>query len=224
MWQELAKHGVQSFATATSARKRMAEVERGLGELCTAIASVAARRDLSGIERARSLRAKPTSGGKSLYECLNQLIHYWYCCAAASYLLRLGYGDLLTRPTAEESTSDENDAFDILASHPDGVTIVGEVFCVSSGLWPIKMKKTARKLSAAPPNSLRLIFYNLEVKEAYRAKRQGLFFFGIGAPAGDVELVCSTDQRKLPGIAQPNASSGRVTPHAEAQQRSAGRP
>src|SRR5687767_1169436 len=110
MWQELAKHGVQAFPTTESVRERISQVERGLADLCAAIAAAAGRHDISGIERARSLRAKPASGGKSLYECLNQLIHYWYCCAAASYLLSLGYRDLRTRPTAEESTSDENNA------------------------------------------------------------------------------------------------------------------
>lgn len=76
-----------------------------------------------------------------------------------------------------------------MASHPDGVTIVGEVFCVSSGLWPTKMKMTATKLIKAPPDALRLIFYNREARKTYRAKRQGFFFFGVGAPAGEVELV-----------------------------------
>jgi len=203
MWQELAKHGVQFFETDTSVRERISELERALAELCTAIAAAAGRHDLSGIERARSLRARPTNGGRSLYECLNQLIHYWYCCAAASYLLRLGYCDLRMRPTAEESTSDHNDAFDVLASHPDGVKIVGEVFCVSSGLWPMKVKKAVTKLMSAPPDFLRLIFYNREAKETYRARRQDIYFLGVGAPMGDVELVCATDGRVLPGIA-PN--------------------
>lgn len=201
MWQQLAKHGVQPFSTDTAVRARMTEVEQGLAELCTAIATAAARKDLSGIERARSLRAKPADGGKSLYECLNQLIHYWYCCAAASHLLRLGYTELRTRPTAEENASDDNDAFDVVASHPDGIFVVGEVFCVSSGLWPIKVKKTAAKLMKAPTDSFRLVYYNREAKDPYRARRQGLLFFGVSAPTGEVELVCSTDKRGLPGIA-----------------------
>jgi hypothetical protein len=183
----------------------MAKVERGLAELCMAIASAAARQDLRGIELALSLRAKPATGGKSLYECLNQVIHYWYCCAAAVYLLRLGYRGLHVRPTAEESTSAKNDAFDIIASHSTGVTIVGEVFCVSPSLWPAKVRKAVKKMTAAAPASRKLVFYNREAKEAYCAKREGVFFLGVRVPSGEVELVCTTDARGLPGIT-PNPS------------------
>jgi hypothetical protein len=182
----------------------MTEVERGLEQLCTAISATAGRQDLSGIERARSLRSKPTKGGKSLYECLNQLIHYWYCCAAASHLLQLGYTELDMRPTAEESTSNNKNSFDIRACHPTGVRVVGEVFCVSSALWPEKVRKTASKLMKAPSRSRRLIYYNLEAKETYGAERKGLFFLGVAAPKGGVQLVCSTETRFLPGISPNN--------------------
>lgn len=206
MWQELSKHGVQHFSTSTASRERMAEVERALAQLCTAIAAKAGRQDQPGIERAISLRTKPATGGKSLYECLNQLIHYWYCCAAASHLLQLGYTELHARPTAADNTSNDNDAFDLKARHPDGISVVGEVFCVSPVLWPEKVRKTAANLMKAPPDSLRLIYYNREAKETYGAKRQGLFFFGIEASTGDVKLVCSTDKRVLPGIVSPDHS------------------
>src|SRR4051794_37424660 len=124
MWQELSSHGVQPFSNLDAALGRKAEVEAALASLCSAIALAAGDRAKAGIERARAIRARPVGGGKSLYECLNQLVHYWYCCAGAAHLLRSGYVDIRTRPTAEDSVSDTNDAFDIVARHPDGVSVV----------------------------------------------------------------------------------------------------
>jgi hypothetical protein len=192
MWQEFARHGLQTFADEGELRTRINQLDSATGELCDSIAQAASRLDLQGIERAVSLRSKPSGGGKSLYECLNQLIHYWYCCAGGLHLFGLGYVTVQMRPTAEDNVSAEGGAYDLVAFSPSKPTVDAEVFCVSKALWPTKMSKTLKKLESAPSEHLRFIYYNLESKPTYRSKRDGISFYGISSPSTAVTLIYPT--------------------------------
>jgi hypothetical protein len=189
MWQELAKHGLQIFSTEEELRTRMKQVDTAVGQLCDRIVESAARTHLQGIERAVSLRAKPDDGGKSLYECLNLLVHYWYCCAAGLHLFGMGYTRLEMRPTAKDNVATGRDVYDIVAFTQRSQAVVAEVFCVSTALWPTKMSKTLKKLQNAPSECLRFVYYNLEAKPKYRSKRDGISFYSISTPSADVNLV-----------------------------------
>jgi hypothetical protein len=178
----------------------VSEVERALDQVCSAIAEAAAGVG-TGLDRARSLRAKPVAGGKSLYECLNQLIHYWYCCAAARHLLTWDYSGVEIRPTGTDNWSKDTDAVDVVGTAPDGVQVLGEVFCVSTSLWPEKLRKSYKKLMKLDSDARRLIFYNLDAKPEYDPKKRlGAYFLAINA-TGSVTLACQTDHRSLTGIA-----------------------
>lgn len=205
MWQDLAAHGIQPFGNPSQVDTRVREVEQALGQVCGAIAAAAAGSG-TGLERARSLRAKPAAGGKSLYECLNQLIHYWYCCAAARHLLTWDYSDVEIRPTGTDNRSNDKDAVDVSGTAPTGVEILGEVFCVSTSLWPEKLRKSYNKLMKPDSDARRLIFYNLDAKPKYDAKkRPGAYFLSINT-SGAIALACPTDPRPLTGIAPLDGS------------------
>jgi hypothetical protein len=189
MWQEFAKHGLQTFSEEEELRTRMQQINVAIGRMCDRIAETAARTELQGIQRAISLRSKPEGGGKSLYECLNQLIHYWYCCAAGLHLFDIGYTTLHMRPTAEDNVSTESDVYDVVAFGEGSQTVVAEVFCVSTSLWSFKMSRTLKKLQNAPAECLRFVYYNLESKPKYRSKRYGISFYGVSSPSAGVTLV-----------------------------------
>lgn len=197
MWQQLSAHGLQRFSNANQVGARQKELERALSELCNAIAKETGNKKLSGLNRARALRSRPATGGKSHYECLNQLIHYWYCCAAAAYLLRRGFTQLRIRPTGHDNANDLGDdesngtPYDIRARHKRFGRIVGEVFCVSKALWPQKMAKTRTKLANSKA-ALRAVFYNMESKPAYKPKMSGLIVFGVRESKYDVVQLAST--------------------------------
>jgi hypothetical protein len=196
-WQLLAGHGVQDIACADAIARRLQEVEAGLEQVCNQLARVVSDQDMLPLQRIRSLRSKPQIDHKSLYECINQLTHYWYCCVAAQHLISLGCTDVRMRPTGTDSHSAEGDAFDVVASHPSGTRVIAEVFCVSPSLWQTKVANTVAKLKSWPNDALRLVYYNQECKPSFRPKSTGFHFFGITAPTGEVQLVCSTDQRRI---------------------------
>lgn len=197
MWQALSAHGVQTFATDTEVLARAHELEHALSELCLTISKETGNVSTSGLERARALRTKPLAGGKSHYECINQLIHYWYCCAAATHLLRNGFTSLTMRPTGHDNATDLGDderptgPYDIEARHCQTGTFAGEVFCVSKALWAQKMTKTRAKLAYSSA-SIRAIFYNTEAKPTYKPKMQRLVVFGIESLSGTVREIAST--------------------------------
>ena len=75
------------------------------------------------------------------------------------------------------------------------------MFCVSTSLWPEKLRKSYKKLMKLDSDARRLIFYNLDAKSEYDAKkRPGAYFLAID-PAGAIRLACQTDPRPLAGIA-----------------------
>jgi hypothetical protein len=168
-----------------------------LEQVCNELARVVSDQGMPALQRIRSLRSKSQGGHKSLYECLNQLTHYWYCCVAARHLFSLGCTGIRMRPTGADNHAVEGDAFDVVAIHPSGERVFAEVFCVSPSLWQTKVSSTVKKLNAWPTNALRVIYYNLECKPSYRTNSAGFHFFGITAPAGEVQLVCSTDLRRI---------------------------
>jgi hypothetical protein len=200
-WQEFVTHGVEAFGDALLLKNRQDLIESALGGLCDEIARTATKEGLCGLERAKSLRTRPAEDRKSLYECLNQLIHYWYSCAAGIHLYSRGYENIVLRPTGTYSKSKKNDHYDIVAAHLRGQKVVGEVFCVSEVFWSTKMQKTKAKLNKhAPVQSRRLIYYNTEARKAPYSPRTGRFvIFGI-SPAGSVELISSTENRLTPGL------------------------
>lgn len=116
-WQEFVTHGVEAFGDALLLKNRQDLIESALGGLCDEIARTATKEGLCGLERAKSLRTRPAEDRKSLYECLNQLIHYWYCCAAGIHLYSRGYENIVLRPTGTYSKSKKNDHYDIVAAH-----------------------------------------------------------------------------------------------------------
>lgn len=197
MWQVLAAHGRQEFQNACELDHRMRELEAALDALCLDFARVSSNQAMSGLERARQLRAKPIDHGKSLYECLNQLIHYWYCCAAGKHLMSCGCTALVMHPTAENSGSKEQHTFDLDACVSNGGHVIAEVFCVSEALWPQKMSKTIKKVLKADGDPHHLIFYNGEAKPAYPTKKAGIYIFAIDAGSGAVSPVFCTDPRRL---------------------------
>lgn len=206
-WQQLASQGRCPFASLAEIQSRMAQIETALDGLCAEIVTVVGGVG-AALMRARALRIKPAEPShKSLYECLNQIIHYWYCCAAGRHLIEHGYTQLWMRPTAADSNPAGEVGYDIQAQSPDGIQIIGEVFCVSEGLWPQKMKDTYKKLSDDKSEARRLIFYNCEAKQHYKAKRAGAYFLTIAAPSGDVSLACATDSRPLAGVSPPQMAS-----------------
>lgn len=194
-WQLLAGHGVQEIASADAIARRLQEVEAGLEQICNELARVVSDQEMPPLQRIRSLRSKPQVGHKSLYECLNQLTHYWYCCVAARHLISIGCTGIRMRPTGADNHAVEGDAFDIVASHPSGARVLAEVFCVSPSLWQAKVANTVSKLKTWPTDALRVVYYNHECKPIYRTKSTGFHFFGVTAPTGEVQLICSTDQR-----------------------------
>jgi hypothetical protein len=200
MWQKLAAQGREEFQNTSALDQRMLELEAALDALCLDFARVGSNQEMSGLERARQLRAKPVDHGKSLYECLNQLIHYWYCCAAGKHLMTCGCTALVMHPTAENSGSKEKHTFDLEACASDGAHVIAEVFCVSEALWPAKMRKTLKKVLAAEGNPHRLIFYNLEAKPTYPTKKAGVYIFGVEIGSGAVSPVCCTDPRRRIGL------------------------
>ena|SRR5690606_20397999 len=197
MWQKLSADGVQFFRTEADLSTRVHELERALSELCHLISIEMGDSNFSGLERARALRSRPASGGKSHYECINQLIHYWYCCAAAKHLLSEGFTSLVMRPTGHDNATDLGDTeanggpYDIEAHHAQFGEIAAEVFCVSQALWRQKMSKTLAKLAQSPA-SVRAVFYNAETKPKYRPKMERLVVYGIDAPSGLVRRIAST--------------------------------
>jgi len=195
MWQELARHGVQHWGDVRAVAQRKTELEGALDQLCQVIAAEAGASHKLAIERARALRSKPATGGKSPYECLNQLVHYWYCCRAAEFLLHAGYQGLQARPTAHDNVRAKTEAergrpFDIEAIHPSRGSLVAEVFCVSEALWTQKMLETRARLQSSSA-ACRAVFYNLEAKPAYQPKMENVAVFGIDR-RGAVSLLCST--------------------------------
>jgi hypothetical protein len=197
MWQALSAHGVQTFATNAEIAARAQELEHALSELCLTISRETGDVSTSGLERARALRSRPDVGGKSHYECINQLIHYWYCCAAAKHLLRKGFTSLTMRPTGHDNATDLGDdertsgPYDLEARHYRLGTLAGEVFCVSGALWPQKMAKTRAKLASSSA-SVRAVFYNVEAKPNYSPQMERLVVFGIESPSGTVREIAST--------------------------------
>ena len=196
MWQQLAAHGLQTFASVEAIEARAAELEKALASLCLVISAETGNVNVSGLQRARDLRSKPSTGGKSHYECINQLIHYWYCCAAARFLLQSGCRDLKMRPTAHDNMSDPDskrsgDPSDVEACHRALGQICAEVFCVSPSLWNQKMADTRKKLRGSTA-AIRAAFYNVDAKPAYKAKMQGFVVFGIHSPTGQVDEICSS--------------------------------
>jgi hypothetical protein len=192
MWQALAAHSRQRFHADAELASRASDLEQALSELCFAIARETGDATKGGLQRALALRSRPAAGGKSHYECINQLIHYWYCCAAARHLLSMGFPEIVMRPTGHDNAADgEEDAFDLDGTHPQLGRLVGEVFCVSEALWDSKMGKTRRKLedSDAP---IRAAFYNVEAKPKYRPKMKRLTVLGIESPSGVVREIAST--------------------------------
>jgi len=195
MWQEFAAHGSQKFESIKAVDERLQDLEEALAELCLVISRETGNIEASGIFRARTLRAKPEAGGKSHYECVNQLIHYWYCCAASKFLLNEGYQNLIVRPTGHDNIKqlddESNDGpYDIEAIHPEIGRIVGEVFCVSEALWRQKIGKTCKKLIKSSAKK-RFVFYNIEAKRTYQCKTNEIAIYGISTTL-NVELVCST--------------------------------
>lgn len=183
MWQKLSAEGKLQLRSSTSVEQKFASLEKALSELCIVISRETGNTALSGFERARALRSKPDAGGKSHYECINQLIHYWYCCAGATYLFGKGFRNLIMRPTGHDNVSGDDTGegpFDLEADHPIHGRLVAEVFCVSQGLWPEKMRKTRIKLSASSAE-IRCIFYNSEAKPSYRPKTEWLIILGVDA-------------------------------------------
>jgi hypothetical protein len=198
MWQVLATHGRQEFQSVSELEQRMRNLESALDDLCLDVARVSSDQKMSGLERARQLRAKPVDEGKSLYECLNQLIHYWYCCAAGKYLMTCGCTKLVMHPTAENSGSKGEHAFNLGAYTGDGTRVIAEVFCVSEALWQAKMRKTIKKVLEAGNEPHRVIFYNREAKLVYPTRKAGVYIFAIDvASGGGVSPICCTEPRRL---------------------------
>lgn len=200
MWQKFASQGACSFQTVAELQTRMSEIDTALGQLCAEIVTMVSSAG-PALLRVRALRTKPAADHKSVYECLNQIIHYWYCCAAAKHLIQHGYTDLRLLPTAVDNAPKGRTGYDIQARSPEDIQIIGEVFCVSEGLWGDKIRKSYKKLARDESGARRLIFYNCEAKDHYTAKRRpGAYFLTIVAPSGDVRLACATDARPLAGI------------------------
>jgi len=194
---------------------RQRQLERALSKLCLTISRETGNRSVSGLERARALRSAPAQGGKSHYECINQLIHYWYCCAAARHLLKLGFRRLEIRPTGHDNANDLADdeadggPYDIRAVHDRLGTIVGEVFCVSDRLWWQKMKKTRAKLEKSKA-AVRAVFYNEESKPSWRPTLRGLVAFGVRAASSQVvEIACTADLWHRVAGSEPNNAARR---------------
>ena len=207
LWQERAADGKQAFRDARAVSARIRELDRAFDGLCIEIGKAVRKqagqrssKSGDGLARARALRAKPAAGGKSLYECLNQLIHYWYCCAAARHLCHNGYTDLVVRPTAVDSGGGNDKAYDLSAVSPEGTCVIGEVFCVSPSLFAAKLAKTYDKLDRNKSGARRLIFYNHDVGKQPSVKRRPQAYFLSIAQTGAVQLVNATDARPLTGI------------------------
>ena len=196
MWQDVASHGRQEFQNLADLEIRMEEVERALTALCLGFAKVSSDTLRSGLVRALDLRAKPArKKGKSLYEGLNQLIHYWYCCAAAKYLLAQGCIELVVHPTGHDSGSKETPNYDIAAKTSDGMSLIAEVFCVSSGLFNSKVGKTLEKFDKADDTVHRIIFHNQVDGRTLGARSRELYVFSIEAESGQVTPVLCTESR-----------------------------
>jgi len=212
MWQTLAAHGIQAFKSIDEIAARRQQLERALAELCVVISRETGDLSKGGLERARALRSKPASGGKSHYECINQLIHYWYCCASAHYLLNSGFGSLVMRPTGHDNATDLGDdervpgPYDIEAAHPSRGKLVAEVFCVSEALWTQKMGKTREKLKESPA-PIRAVFYNVDAKPTYQSKMERLIVYGVHAPNGEVREIAGKSARSK---SPPNKSFERT--------------
>lgn len=182
-WQVLSAEGKLQLRSSADVELKFAALEQALSELCMVISRETGNTVLSGFDRARALRSKPDAGGKSHYECINQLIHYWYCCAAAKYLFDKGFENLVMRPTGHDNVAEDEATegpFDLEADHPEHGRLVAEVFCVSQGLWAEKMRKTRSKLSKSSAE-IRCIFYNSEAKPSYRPKTEWLVILGVDA-------------------------------------------
>jgi hypothetical protein len=214
MWQTLSAHGVQCFDSVEQIDERKRQVSEALSDLCDEVARIAGDVGRSGIDRARALRAKPEAGGKSPYECLNQLVHYWYCCAAARHLGQNDYANIQVRPTGHDNVPTDNGdgqpiperVFDIEARHPSFGRVVAEVFCVSPALWPEKMRKTRNSLKYESADA-RFIYYNLEVKHSYSPKMDRLAVFGVIAGTGDVRQVFARFDHQVPGVEASQGTS-----------------
>lgn len=183
MWQELSAEGKLRLRSSAHVELKFVALEQALSELCMVISRETGNAFLSGFDRARALRSKPDAGGKSHYECINQLIHYWYCCAGATYLFGKGFENLVMRPTGHDNVADDQTTegpFDLEADHPEHGRLVAEVFCVSQGLWAEKMRKTRIKLSKSSAE-IRCIFYNSEAKPRYLPKTEWLVILGVDA-------------------------------------------
>jgi hypothetical protein len=193
LWQVLSGHGLQRFSTGEEISRRQRLVERGLEQVCSGIAGVVSDSNAPAILRVRDLRSKALDGGKSLYECLNQLIHYWYCCSAALHLVSCGYTDIRMRPTGAENVDGDRGAYDLEAFHPSEAPVIAEVFCVSRSLWEKKKSGSIKKLAASATGVLRSIYYNEECKPALKARIPGFRFYGVTAHSGNVRLICDTN-------------------------------
>jgi len=217
MWQALVAHGMQRFDSVEQIEERMRQVDSALSELCFEISRITGDIGLSGFERARALRTKPEVGGKSPYECVNQLIHYWYCCAAARHLVGNGYIEIQVQPTGHDNVpDDEGDegqarerVFDLEARHPSIGLLVAEVFCVSVALWPQKMNKTRKNLSDSTAD-VRLVYYNREAKQSYCPKMERIGVFGVIARTGEVQQIFARFSRQVPGVAAQPGAAGDV--------------
>jgi len=184
MWQDLASEGRLEIADRATINDKRREIESALSDLCLDIAVQAGDINLTGIARAKALRSKPAAGGKSSYECLNQLLHYWYCCAGASFLLDSGFGNLVMRPTGHDNMNEGHlSAYDLEAKHPEYGDLVGEVFCVSRALWRQKIDATRGKLATSDAD-IQVIFYNAEAKPAYVPKSTwpAIFTIDVSGP------------------------------------------
>jgi hypothetical protein len=211
MWQKFASQGACSFQTVAELQAQMNDIDAALGQLCSEIVTIVSGAG-PALLRVQALRTKPAEPGhKSVYECVNQIMHHWYCCAAAKHIIQHGYSDLRLLPTAVDNAPKGRTGYDIQGRSPEGIQIIGEVCCVSQGLWNGKIRKTYKKLSRDESGARRLIFYNCEAKSHYTAKkRPGAYFLTIASPSGDVRLACATDRRPLSGISPFQAGSAMV--------------
>jgi hypothetical protein len=210
-WQDLASSSVVTFQDVDTLSEKKLAVEAALLDLTNEIVRIAGAEGKSGLSRALDLRSRPRAGHKSAYECLNQLIHYWYCCSAGHHLFDLGARTLEMRPTGHGSkASDGEHGFDIAVRQNQELLICAEVFCVSAALWGQKIAKTAKKLVTAknvPATAYRLIYCNEQGAQRKCTELPGVIVCSI-QPSGAIQLVRSNDQR----VRDSNALSALLTP------------
>jgi len=187
LWSDLISEGTILFTNKEQLLNKRIELVRACDELKADIRKICQSDDTS----LNSLIAIKTKSGtqKSSYEGINQLAHYWYCVAAALRLFDIGCTNIEITGGSENNESKG----DVVATKPDGSLIVGEVYCVSSALWPTKTLKEIKKLSSLGGNVEKFIFYNIEAKSNYSSKSKDIAFYGCDRNSSEINLMYYKD-------------------------------